>query len=149
MVRHGEAAAGHGSPERSLTQRGQSETEKVARFVGRLGARVEVIQHSGKLRAGQTAEIFAEKVESREGIVAVEGLMPDDDAGAWVRELGSAPDDIMLVGHLPFMSRLSSKLLTGDETIGLYKFRPSSVLCLERTDEDSWQTLYFIAPDLL
>jgi len=110
---------------------------------------VWAIQHSGKLRARQTAEILAESIESEEGLMAAEGLMPDDDLVTWSQELASTPDDTMLVGHLPFMSRLASKLLAGDEAIGLFKFQPSSVLCLERTPEDGWHALYFITPDLL
>lgn len=143
LVRHGEAAASHGSAKRSLTQRGRKETEKVAEFVGRIGVRVQSICHSGKLRAQQTAEILAERVDSAQGVMMAEGLMPDDDPKSLGRELGSATEDIMLVGHLPFMSRLASTLLTGDEAVEFFRFQPSSVLCLERTAEDGWQVVYF------
>ena len=65
-------------------------------------------------------------------------------AGQRVLDLGSGTEDVMLVGHLPFMSRLASKLLTGDEAAGLFKFGPSSLLCLERTAEDGWHVVCFL-----
>jgi phosphohistidine phosphatase len=148
LVRHGEAAATGQGGERPLTEKGRQETERVAEVMGRLGLRVRAIEHSGKLRAKETAQIIAKGVESDEGVVEAEGLMPDDDVGTRVQDLKNATDDTVLVGHLPFISKLASKLLTGDETAGLFRFEPSSVLCLERTEDGDWQVLYFLSGSL-
>ncbi len=52
----------------------------------------------------------------------------------------------MLVGHVPFMSRLASYLLSGDSEPPLLHFRTASIACLSN-DEDSWILEWFITPN--
>lgn len=149
LVRHGEAAASRDNASRSLTRKGQTESERIGEFLSRLGTKVRAVLHSGKLRAQQTAEIVAGELETEGGVTQAAGLMPNDEVYPWAEELDAAESDVMLVGHLPFMSRLAARLLTGGEGASLIKFRPSSVLCLERSMEGDWHISYFITPDQL
>jgi phosphohistidine phosphatase len=149
LVRHGEAAASEDNPSRSLTRKGREDSEKIAELLARLGTRVRAVEHSGKLRAQQTAEIIAARLRVDEGVVQADGLMPNDEVNPWARELNRAESDVMLVGHLPFVSRLAARLLTGGEERSLLKFVPSSVLCLEQDIEGDWRVSYFITPDQL
>ena len=148
LVRHGEAASSETNPQRSLTHTGRENTQRVAEFVGRLCLKVTAIEHSGKLRAQETADILGASVESEEGVAKADGLAPNDDVEPWVRELSRAEGDIILVGHLPFLGRLASALLTSSEDANLVDFKPSSVLCLERSDEGSWYLSWFLPPEL-
>ena len=77
LVQHGEAKPESEAPERPLTDKGRTEVESVAYYVAGLGVKVSRIVHSGKLRAKQTAEIFAQKLRPSQDTVGQEGLGPD------------------------------------------------------------------------
>jgi phosphohistidine phosphatase len=64
------------------------------------------------------------------------------DADVW-------EEDTLVVGHLPFMSRLVSLLTTGETDAGLVQYQPGSVVCLERVDAEQWVILWMIRPDML
>ena len=149
LVRHGEAASSETNPQRSLTHTGRENTLRVAEFVGRLCLKVTAIEHSGKLRAQETADILGASAESEEGVAKADGLAPNDDVEPWVGQLSRAKGDLMLVGHLPFLGRLTSALLTGSQDPVFVDFKPSSILCLERADEGTWHVSWFLSPELL
>jgi phosphohistidine phosphatase len=54
----------------------------------------------------------------------------------------------MLVGHLPFLSRLTSLLLVGDRTKEIIRFRNAGIICLIR-EEDQWLLGWVMTPDLV
>jgi phosphohistidine phosphatase len=146
LAQHGKAYSEAEDPERRLTPEGAAETERVARFLARAGVRVREIVHSGRARARQTAEIFARHLGcgAREGT----GLGPSDDPGIWASRL-SGLDDVMLVGHLPHLSRLASLLLLGDPSREIIKFRYSGVAALVRGAEGGWALAWYATPDLI
>ncbi len=76
LVQHGEARPGNEDSERSLTEHGAETVSRMADWAARTGIRVDQIRHSGKLRAEQTASIFAKKLDAPKGIIAVKGLNP-------------------------------------------------------------------------
>ena len=59
LVQHAEAKPKEEDPERSLTDVGSENAERMAAWAARAGVRVEQIRHSGKKRAEETAEILA------------------------------------------------------------------------------------------
>ena len=144
LVQHGKAYTEAEDPERRLTPEGVAETEKVARLLAAAGVRPGEIIHSGKTRARQTAEIFARHLGSP--LRQEEGLNPNDDPTPWARRLAAA-DNIMLVGHLPHLSRLAALLLTGDPAREVVKFRHSAVLALAK-EQDRWVIAWYITPEL-
>jgi phosphohistidine phosphatase len=121
--------------------------ERLAAFLRQAGLGVPVIVHSGKARAKQTAEILAGA--SRGRIEALSGLDPKDPPEPIAREAEDWKDDVMLVGHLPFMGRLASRLVTKSDDRDIVTFRPGSLVCLERTGEGSWTLIWMIRPELL
>jgi hypothetical protein len=70
----------------------------------------------------------------------------DPPAAEWIA--GSSVD-VMLVGHLPFMAKLASRLIAGSEDSNALLFSPGSVACLERTEEKGWTLAWMIRPELL
>ncbi len=59
-------------------------------------------------------------------------------------------EDTIIVGHLPFMSTLASRLVTGDEDETVVHFKPGSVACIERGENgDGWTVPWFLRPELL
>ena len=142
LVQHGEAKSEDEDPERPLSDKGREEVEKVA---SGLKASVSEILYSPKLRARQTAEIFSRRLKApaRE----IEGIKPLDDAIIAKELVESQDKDLMLVGHLPHLDRLSSLLLAGDEEAGVVKFRMGGALCLIK--EEKWRMEWFLVPELL
>ena len=51
----------------------------------------------------------------------------------------------MLVGHLPFLSRLASYLVTGDPERPIFQFQNAGIVCLSRTGE-GWAIKWSLSP---
>ena len=133
LIQHGEAKSEAEDPERSLTARGQKEAMAVSKMAGGLQIRPSKIYHSGKLRAKQTAEIIANALRISDSLVqSAQGLNPNDDIHAWTERISKEKEDLMLVGHLPFLEKLTSFLLCGDENARLVSFRYGAIVCLDQ-----------------
>ena len=147
LVQHGEAKNKEEDPERPLTNRGVEEVKKVASSIIKAKPSIEVIKHSEKLRAKQTAEIFSEYLNVAK-VETIDGLAPLDDVGPMAEELVKETKNLMLVGHLPFLDRLTAKLLNGDPDNSVIKFRKGGVVCLEQ-DQEKWKLSWMIIPEIV
>ncbi len=143
LVQHGESMKKEENKERPLSEKGRRDTEKIAKFLAEK-IKVSYIVHSKKNRARQTAEIFSHHlgVEIREE----ENLEPLADPNLWVERLNKINEDIMIVGHLPHLSKLSAILLLGSDD-EILEFKNSGVVCLHR--EDIWKIEFIITPELV
>ena len=148
LVQHGEAASEDVDPKRPLTEKGRQDVERVAEFMKAACVSVERVFQSGKLRAEQTADIFA-RATSKGKPEKREGLKPNDEPDPAGEEFAKWNEDLMLVGHLPFMSRLVSVLTTGEAVVPIAAFQPGSVVCLERGEADGWAIDWMVRPELL
>ena len=149
LVQHGEAAAKEVDPERPLTEQGMQDVQRVARALKRGGVEVKRAIHSGKLRARQTAEILAAEIAPMLQLETSDLINPNDSPGAFDIQSASGSGDTMVVGHLPFMAKLVSQLVTGDDKHMLVAYQPGSVVCLELIEKDSWQINWMVRPELL
>ena len=147
LVQHGEAVPEDVDPARPLRPSGQADVARLATFLAAVRVRVGRIMHSGKLRAEQTAEILGAALGRAPEARA--GLNPKDPTDSVAREAGEWNQDTMLVGHLPFMARLTARLVAGREDLDLAVFQPGSVVCLERTDEQRWAIVWMIRQELV
>jgi phosphohistidine phosphatase len=95
---------------------------------------VRQILHSGKERARGTAAIFEAALNPQEPMQAVKGLNPLDEVSEIVPVISAEPD-LMLVGHLPFMERLTSYLVVGVAEKRIFKFQNGGIVCLDRESE--------------
>lgn len=148
LMQHGEAMAQTENPERPLTERGKKDIARMAAFLTRLGVHLHEIRHSGKKRAEETAKIVAQYLYAQERVVAEKGLNPNDDVRPVATLLQQETLPIMLVGHLPFLSRLTSVLLTGDPERTLVQFHTGGVICLER-QEEPWILQWMVIPEII
>lgn len=149
LVQHGLAKSKDEDSLRPLSADGREQSRRVAEHAGRLNLSFDVIEQSGKLRAKETAEIFAEILEPPHGIRVAEGLLPKDDASLWQSRLEEEGPNRMLVGHLPHLSNLASLLLAGNKEHPLVSFKNSGILCLERGAEPHWSVRWMITPEVL
>jgi len=147
LVRHGDALSAHVDPERPLSARGRAEVAEVAQLA--LSREVEVLElrHSGMLRAQETAEILARYLKPPGGVHPTAGLLPEDDPAIAKGELEAADQPILLVGHLPYMSRLAALLVNGDAAQSIGEFSPATMLCCTKTAA-GWRIEWQIAPSL-
>ena len=148
LVQHGEAVSEDVDPRRPLSDRGRVETEKMARFLASTGFKPSRIVHSTKLRAKQTAEILASYLNPVNGVDEAEGLEPRADPRVWAEKLKNVGEDIIVVGHLPHLSRLASLLLVGRDNVEIIKFRYSGIYCLEKSN-DKWLVKWALTPELI
>ena len=148
LVQHGEAKSKEEDPERSLTEKGRRDVEKVAVWAAKTGLKIEQIRHSGKRRAAETAEIFAEKLTLKKNVIAVSGIAPNDDVESVANILEQESHSIMIVGHLPFLNRLTSRLLVGNSEPTVVRFRNGGLVGLS-SDSGNWSVALLVPPELL
>jgi phosphohistidine phosphatase len=147
LVQHGESEPEEVNPARPLSARGRQQAQSVAALAARLKLDVYQIRHSGKTRAADTASILGEALSPRGGIVAVSGLNPNDDVGPIADVLTQEKQTLMLVGHLPFLSRLAGLLVAGNPDVPVIKFQYAAINCLER-EQDKWQVAWIVTPEI-
>ncbi len=134
LVQHGQCLSKDQDPKKGLSADGTAETERIAQVAADYGILVDCIHHSGKKRAAQTAEILAAALSPSSGITAVEGIKPLDDVPAYAGRIDLS-QNIMLVGHLPFLEKLAAYLITGQVEPPVFRLQNSGILCLDRYPE--------------
>jgi phosphohistidine phosphatase len=55
---------------------------------------------------------------------------------------------LMIVGHLPYLSRLASLLVLGTTDKEIIKFTKGAVVCFDRSD-DIWSIQWALIPELV
>ncbi len=119
--------------------------------MARTGVEAERIICSGKLRARQTAEIVALSIAATVSVEDVaEGLRPKDPTDWLAGTLERWTGDTVCVGHLPFMGKMVSRLVTGSDDAPIVSFVPGTDVCLARGHNgEGWTIAWVITPDLL
>lgn len=148
LVQHAEAKSEEEDPQRSLTLKGEKDAVNMAGMAAWIGVKVTEIRHSGKTRAEQTAVIMGRALAPAAGVLKSDDLGPVDDVVPVAEEITNSEYPIMLVGHLPFMSRMAGYLLTGDAEQAPVKFENAGILCLGLAD-DSWQVEWYATPAMV
>ena len=146
LIQHGKSLSKDQDPDQGLSAEGIAETERIAKLAKEAGVTVSQIRHSVKTRARQTAEIFAAALNPEQGIQEVSGIKPLDDVAAYAADIGPA-EGIMLVGHLPFMERMTAFLITGSIDKPVFKFQNSGIVCLDKDPESqAWIIQWTLMP---
>jgi len=149
LVQHGKAKSSVDDPNRGLTSEGREEVVRTAHFLNGLRISVSLIQHSGKARAEETAHLFTENIRCTGGPRQLGGLEPTEDPAEAANFLNAYTDDILIVGHLPHLERLTSLLLTGSPDNRPVLFKNGGVVCLEKSPDGTWSLVWAVVPDLL
>jgi len=150
LVRHGEAVSKAEDHSRPLSEKGSKDVRKIARFAAdRAGVKVCAIYHSGKTRAKETAEILARHLNPVNGVIEDRGLEPDAEVSLWAMWLSEGEEDVMLVGHLPHLGRLVSRLLCHDEDMEVVVLETAGIVCLEKDEAGIWTLDWAVRPEML
>jgi len=133
IVQHGQSLTRDLDSEKGLSPQGIEEVKRIAEVAQHYGVTVTRIHHSGKKRARQTAELIAAILEPVEGLQEVAGIKPLDDVAAFAPQVDYSANT-MVVGHLPFLERLTSFLITGQQSPILFKLQNGGILCLDQIE---------------
>jgi len=148
LVQHGKSLSKDIDPERGLSEEGRAETARIAEVAEGYHVKVKVIKHSGKKRARETADIFNAILHSDSGVQEMSGLNPLDDVVSVAETIGGG-EDMMLVGHLPFMEKLTALLITGRVDRPVFRFQNSGIVCLDRDETKGfWAIKWALMPNI-
>jgi phosphohistidine phosphatase len=95
---------------------------RIAKGIQASGLSYDLILSSPYLRAKQTAEIVTQVVSTPEGVMLVDTLTPAGNPRQLIESLRTdhrERQDVLLVGHEPYLSRLISTLLTGGPNLSV------------------------------
>src|SRR5262245_3726945 len=145
LVHHGDAVSPAVDPSRPLSALGRGNTARLAEQAAARGVKPDVVWHSGKLRARQTAETFWRLCNPLASFSAVRGLLPDDPP-IWMRDqLSGETRTVMLVGHMPHMPRLLRLLVTGNPDAADVQFPQHGCVALE-AEATRWIEVWRLVP---
>ncbi len=121
LLRHGLAVEA-GSPDyprdadRPLTPKGRRRLQEIASALQTLELSFDLILTSPYVRARQTADIVSQTLDLGRRLQLCDALVPGADPVKLIElisHLELVPEDLLLVGHEPFLSGLISLLLSG------------------------------------
>lgn len=148
LVQHGEALTKEADPQRPLSDAGRADISRLADFLKAAGVEISRVIHSGKRRARQTADLMAGAMALGRSAEEFSGLGPNDSPERFAEQMADWKLDTLVVGHLPFLSRLVGYLVSGkpDDVVS---FRPGSVVCLQLSEPEGWIIAWMLRPELL
>lgn len=148
LVQHGLSNPAEKDLTRGLSEQGISDVTRIGEVAAGYHVRVDAIFHSGKKRSLQTAEILARHLNPPRGVSSIECINPGDNVIPFAE--GLEPSSCrMYVGHLPFMERLASYLVTGNQDFTPFRFQNGGIVCLDR-DEGAplWYIRWALMPNV-
>lgn len=127
LMRHG-LAVEPGTPgfktdaDRALTGKGRRQMRKIAGALAEMELEFDLILSSPFVRARQTAEIVAATLKLKKHLKFSNALAVGGEPAILLRQLERLkplPENLLLVGHEPGLSRLLSILLTGNTRLNV------------------------------
>ena len=146
FVQHGHALSKQKDPDRPLSEQGIREANNLAKYLVEACIEIPQLYHSGKTRAHQTARIIRPclKAQTEDRL---EGINPNDPVEPIADFLNAQSNDILMVGHLPFLAKMITHLVCGSAT-EIVQFQPGTIVCLEKI-EQNWKIRWMLCPELL
>ena len=133
LVHHADAVGPGVDTQRPLSDLGRRQADEMAKAAAAIGFVPVAIWHSGKLRSRETAEAFLRACAPFAQFKMIRGLQPDDPP-EWLRdELGAEDRDLLLVGHMPHIARLTALLSGGAVTMPLH-----GTVGFEKNEDGNW-----------
>ena len=143
LIHHGVAVGPEEDASRPLSAVGLAGAARVAALAAARGARPDVVWHSGKLRAKQTAQEFWRACNALAELSISRDLQPDDPP-QWMRDrLRAESRNIAIAGHFPHLPRLLALLVSGGQ--GGVDFPINGIVALVTDDEgETWREVWRI-----
>ena len=131
FMQHGLAVSEQEDPARPLSREGVEQIQLSAKAVQRLGLAFDVIICSPKRRSHQTAALVAEAIRyPYSDILESDTVLPKAEPQELMQKLSQMiGDKILVVGHLPNLSRLVSHLFESEKE--MVRFENGGMVCVE------------------
>ena len=126
---------------RPLSEPGHAASAHLATAAAIRGVSPDLVWHSGKLRARQTAELFWRTCNPLATFSVARGLQPTDPPKQILEQLKRDDRSIVLVGHLPHLVRLLRVLCGQLPDSATTDFPVHGCVALERKGE-TWKELW-------
>ena len=123
--------------ERPLIPKGERRLRAAAAAMEKLELSFDLILSSPFIRAKQTAEIIASELKLKKRVEFFDGLVPGGNSKALIyalNEMKPAPENVLLVGHEPSLSRLISLLVSGDADEAAIEMKKGGLCKLEAAE---------------
>ncbi len=130
LVQHGQCLSKDQDPQKGLSTQGFEQVQQIAQVAAAYGIQPANIDHSGKKRALQTAQIMADELKPKNGVRVIQGINPLDDVAAFAESVDSSHES-MIVGHLPFLEKLVTFLIIGQLTPPVFRMQNGGIVCLD------------------
>lgn len=145
LVRHGDALSEMRDSARPLSETGRAELQTVAKYLAAQARGADIV-HSGKTRAEQSAQILHAALPNA-SVQARQGLNPNDDVHPLADSLQHDKQDLVIVGHLPYVARLTSLLVCGDPDRSAFMFDTGTCVALRRQG-GTWCVRWMLDPHI-
>ena len=148
LVQHGISVSKDVDPDPGLSEQGRHDVQLIANVAASYNILPDQIKHSGKQRAKETAEIFKKTLKTNTKITQMKGIKPLDDVVSFAQNLDGTKN-LMIVGHLPFLERLTAFLTTGNQDVSVFKFQNGGIVCLEQLPPPyGWVIKWALMPNI-
>jgi len=148
-MQHGKPVPKEDDPDKPLSDQGRDDIARMAGFLEKCNIKVDEVLQSGKARARQTAEIIISRLKPGEKSIKKDGLSPMDDVKEIVSDIKGGDKDLMIVGHLPHLAKLTSLLITGNELSPVVAFQQGGVVCLASDNGGEWAIAWMLVPEII
>jgi phosphohistidine phosphatase len=153
LMRHAEAVAAEEDASRPLTSAGRSAAERIADRAASAGVRLDRVYHSEAARASQTAAILAERLGAADRLESWpelgEGERDVKAVRRRLRDEAGRHGAVALVGHMPLLGQLASRLVAGHKRAAVMQFAPASLVKLIPNDDgDGFALAWALPPEL-
>ena len=160
LMRHGHAESNLHDSKRHLMPEGKKEAHRAGECLVKIGEIPDIVIHSPYTRSKETAQIAVQTLKTVKPDIIVRqhsGFEPEDDPHEFKRtflnEAVLQDQNILLVGHEPFLSVFASLLLTKSGAVLSLPFNYGTLLGIEglgkAAQEKIWRLrFYFTAEDL-
>jgi phosphohistidine phosphatase len=116
LVRHSDAVAGDSSLDdaaRWLSERGREKARRVARALRKTGVKIDRFLTSPRVRAVQTAELFAQVISFSGTVEILPALCFEQPGELAAAALLKFSDNVAAFGHMPSIETIATSLCGG------------------------------------
>jgi len=146
LVRHGEATTEEINPEKPLTEKGEEQIRKITCVLENLDVKISALWHSSKRRARESAQILSKGLKVEDKLEQKSGLNPNDPVEPFKQNILEFKQDLMIIGHLPFLAKLAEVFLMAKTSEEIVTFPPGGVVCLEITENQLAKVSWSVMP---
>ncbi|MEO7402632.1 MAG: histidine phosphatase family protein [Burkholderiales bacterium] len=134
FIHHAEALTAEENPRRPINTKGREQATRLGTRLRALGVSPTRILHSDKLWTIETAQCIAAQLGIAERAKqAAYPINTEDPIAPFIAEIATTQGDLMMCGHVEFLIRAASHLVSGDETTRVVEFKPGNgtMVCIE------------------